>query len=207
LYGAGKGCKSMICLEVDSGIGAIAMLDGHVLRGAHGMAGEIGHSQSVPDGNVCSCGKRGCLETVASAKAIIARVCRERRAGRPSSLPKTIDRRPASEAMGLIGTAAEKGDPLANDILEEAGRHLGNAVAALVNFFDPQLVVMAGMVAYQGGSKLLDVVRKTAAEHVLPDESRSVQIERGSLGDNAALIGAAASVCEKAFRVPLELQP
>jgi predicted NBD/HSP70 family sugar kinase len=207
LYGAGKGCKSVICLEVDSGIGAITMLDGHVVRGAHGMAGEIGHSQAVPGGDVCSCGKRGCLETIASAKAIIARFCRERRAGRPSSLPKTIDRRSASKAIRLIGTAAEKGDSLANEVIEETGRHLGIAVAALVNFFDPELVVMTGMVAYQGGSKLLNVVRRTAAEHVLQDESRSLQIEQGTLGDNAALIGAAASVCEKAFRVPLEVEP
>ncbi|MCX7425311.1 MAG: ROK family transcriptional regulator [Planctomycetia bacterium] len=204
LYGAGKGCKSVVCLEIDAGIGAVTVLNGRVVRGAHGMAGEIGHSLAVPDGEACSCGKRGCLETVASAKAIIARVARSRRDGAGSSVPKAIESRPAPEALQLICDAAEKGDPLARRVIDEAGRHLGIAAAAIVNLLDPELVILTGLVAYKSGDRLLKVIRRVAAAHVLQDGSRTIRIEQGTLGERAALVGAAALVCERAFRVPVE---
>ncbi len=204
LYGAGKGCTSAVCLDVDSGIGATAILNGRVLRGAHGMAGEIGHDMAIADGDVCSCGKRGCLETVASAKAIVAKAGKARREEQNSSIPETIDSCATPKAIGLIREAAENGDPLARRVIQEAGRYLGIAAARLVNFLDPELLILTGMVTYESGGMLLDAIREVVGDHVLQDGSRSVRIEQGTLGNNAAIIGAAASICERAFRVPVE---
>jgi predicted NBD/HSP70 family sugar kinase len=81
---------------------------------------------------------------------------------------------------------------------------LGIAAAAIVNLLDPELVILAGLVAYKSGDRLLKVIRRVAATHVLQDGSRTVRIEQGTLGESAALVGAAALVCERAFRVPVE---
>jgi predicted NBD/HSP70 family sugar kinase len=204
LYGAGKGRTSVVCLDVDSGIGANVILDGRLLHGAHNMAGEIGHSLAVPNGEVCLCGKRGCLETVASAKAIIASVGRRHREEQHSSIPDEVDHCAGPEAIALICKAAENGDPLANQVIREAGRQLGIAAAGLVNFLDPELLILTGMVTYASDGMLLDVIREVAREHTLQNGHRSIRIEQGTLGNSAAIIGAAALVCDKAFRVPIE---
>ncbi len=206
LQGAGKGCSSAVCLDVDAGVGAVAILNGRVLRGAHGMAGEIGHNLAVADGDLCSCGKRGCLETVASAKAIVARVAAARRNAGGSSLPGAIPSCTMPAAIRTICKAARKGDPLGRQVIQDAGRYLGIAAAGLINLLDPELLILTGMVTYKSGDMLLDFVRQTVGEQVLQDGGRSVRIERGTLGNNAAIIGAAASVCERAFRVPVEAE-
>jgi predicted NBD/HSP70 family sugar kinase len=204
LFGAGQGSKIAVCLEVDSGIGTTVMLNGRMMRGAHGMAGEIGHNLAVPDGNPCSCGKLGCLETVASARAIIAEAVNARRNAPHSLIPSTIQSCPAPEAIRRICEAAASGDLPATSVIENAGRHLGIAAAGLINFLDPELLILTGMVTCESGGALLEVIRRVAAQHVLQDGSRSVRIEQGTLGDDAPLIGAAATVCEQAFRVPVE---
>ena len=206
LQGVGKGCGSAVCLDVDAGVGAVAILNGRVLRGAHGMAGEIGHNRAVARGELCSCGKRGCLETVASARSIVAKVAAARPNARGSSLPEAIHSLATPAALRTICKAARKGDPLARQVLHRAGRYLGIAAAGLVNLLDPELLILTGMVTYESGDMLLDFVRQTVTEHVLQDGRRSVRIERGTLGNNAAMIGAAAAVCERAFRVPVEAE-
>ncbi len=206
LHGVGKGCSSAVCLDVDAGVGAVAILDGRVLRGAHGMAGEIGHNRAVVKGDLCSCGKRGCLETVASAKAIVAKVAAARADARGSSLPDAIRSLSTPAALRTIGKAARQGDPLARHVLQGAARYLGIAAAGCINLLDPELLILTGMVTYESGDLLLDFVRQAVGEHVLQDGGRAVRIERGTLGNNAAMIGAAAAVCERAFRVPVEAE-
>lgn len=204
LLGPGKGSQMALCVEVDSGVGAMPFLNGRMLRGVHGMAGEIGHNLAVPDGEFCSCGRRGCLETVVSAGAIVAQAVQVRRREPNSRIPAKLSSLPKAEAIRRIAEAAATGDTEAKTIFDHAGRHLGIAVAGLVNFLDPELVILTGMVAYQSGGLLLDIVRTVAAEHMLQNGSRSVRIEQGTLGDDASLIGAAATVSEQAFRIPVE---
>ena len=206
LHGVGKGCQSAVCLDVDAGVGAVAILNGRVLRGAHGMAGEIGHNRAVAKGDPCSCGKRGCLETVASAKAIVAKVVAAGADTRGASLPEAVRSLPTPAALRAICKAARRGDPLARQVIRGAGRHLGITAAGLVNLLDPELLILTGMVTYESGDMLLNVVRRAVAEHALQDGGRSVQIEPGTLGSNAAMIGAAAAVYERAFRVPVEAE-
>ena len=113
---------------------------------------------------------------------------------------------PTPAAMRAICKAARKGDRLACQVIRRAGHYLGIAAAGLINLLDPELLILTGMVTYESGDMLLDVVRQAVGEHVLQDGGRSVRIERGTLGNNAAMIGAAAAVCERAFRVPVEAE-
>lgn len=170
------------------------------------MAGEIGHNRAVAKGDPCSCGKRGCLETVASAKAIVAKVVAAGADTRGASLPEAVRSLPTPAALRAICKAARRGDPLARQVIRGAGRHLGITAAGLVNLLDPELLILTGMVTYESGDMLLNVVRRAVAEHALQDGGRSVQIEPGTLGSNAAMIGAAAAVYERAFRVPVEAE-
>jgi len=203
LYGVGRKSDSVVCLDVDSGVGCVAILNGQILRGAHNMAGEIGHSRAVPDGSDCTCGKKGCLETVASAGAIISKVKKLLEQGRESSLSGSALSCPAPEAIRLICQAAEQGDSLAGEVINHAGYHLGLAVAAVVNFIDPELVILTGFVTYQSQGLLLKIIRQVVSEQILQDVSRTVIVKEGTLGQDAAIIGAGASACEGTFRVPI----
>ncbi len=203
-YGAGKGSKVAVCMEVNSGIGASVLLGGRLLHGARGMAGEIGHSLAVPEGNLCSCGKRGCLETVASASAIIAEVLKKFRDAPDSLISPAIESCPLPKAIRQIGKAAADGDAIAQSVLEDAGRHLGIAAAAIINLLDPELLLLTGMVIHESRGIVLDVVRQAVAEHMFPERAQPVRIEQGILGNAASLTSAAAMVCEEVFRVPLE---
>jgi predicted NBD/HSP70 family sugar kinase len=143
---------------------------------------------------------------VASAIAIVAKVAAARADARGSSLPDAIRSLSTPAALRTIGKAARQGDPLARHVLQGAARYLGIAAAGCINLLDPELLILTGMVTYESGDLLLDFVRQAVGEHVLQDGGRAVRIERGTLGNNAAMIGAAAAVCERAFRVPVEAE-
>jgi len=203
LYGAGKNVDNLVCLDIDSGIGAIAIDQGRILRGSHDMAGEIGHSLAKKDGPLCRCGNKGCLETVASGSAIISRVKDNLNKGIRSSVSDSIFSCNAPDALRLITKAFQKGGRLSKNVLSEAGYYLGVAAAGLINLFDPELLILSGFVTTESEGIITDMIRKTAIKHILPEKSRSIRIEEGTLGTNAAVIGAAAAVyaimAEKGF--------
>jgi predicted NBD/HSP70 family sugar kinase len=138
------GCHGDLAyLSVGTGLAAGFVLDGRIRRGAHGAAGEIGHLPVDPDGPVCECGQRGCLEVLASGAAIAARW--------PS------DDGEITAAASLLA-AAEAGDPAAVALRDEVAGHLAGAVALLAQTVDPELIVLGGGVA-EAGAGLLDAVR------------------------------------------------
>lgn len=131
LYGTGRRHQSFLVVTIGTGVGAAVVVDGVVLRGASGGAGEIGHTPVVQDGPRCSCGNAGCLEAVIGEAALV-RTARERgivadEAGMPALL-----------------AAADGGDPAAAALFSEAGHLLGRTVAGLVQFVDPELVILLG---------------------------------------------------------------
>jgi predicted NBD/HSP70 family sugar kinase len=140
---------------------------------------------------------------VASAKAIMAKVGKANRLQHNSSISDEIDSATPPTAIRLVCQAAEKGDPLARRVMGDAARYLGISAAGMINLLDPELLILTGLVAYESRGMLLDLIREVVDEHVLTDGLRSVRVEQGTLGDNAVIIGAAASVCEEAFRVPI----
>lgn len=200
-YGAGKEHDDMVCIDVDAGIGSVEISQGRIRSGRHNMAGEIGHTLVVQNGQVCKCGRRGCLETVVSGWAIVSTVIAKLREGVKSIVSDDVHSASMRVATAAVLRAAREGDDLAVSVISDAGRYLGLAIAAVVNYVDPELIVLVGCVADQSDGMLLELAREYATPHVV--DGRAIEIEQGILGQNAVLIGAATFVYEEAFKLPV----
>lgn len=172
-FGAGVGARDLVYVKVSSGIGAGLILGGRLHRGAAGSAGELGHVLHDPDGEICRCGNRGCLETVAGAAPLL-RLLR-RRYG------------PQLTTRDLVTLAAE-GDVGCRRVLVDAGRAVGRALSDLANVLGPERIVIGGDL---GGSDsaLLDGIRESLERFALPAVLASVELVGGQLGGRAELLG------------------
>jgi glucokinase len=182
--GAARGASEVIYVTVSTGVGAGLVLGGELYAGAHGIAGEVGHIVVQPDGPLCICGNRGCLEAIASGTGI-ARAARESAPGTPGSALHGLENPHAED----VARAAHAGDELANAILETAGTYLGLAIGTLINLFNPQLIVLGGSVL-KSGAPLLQPMRRSMNASSWKASRRGLRIVRPALGDDAGLIGA-----------------
>lgn len=186
-YGAGRGERNLAYIKVGTGIGAGLLLDGQILRGASGSAGEIGHITIDENGPICSCGNRGCLEALAGGRAISNQAIQEVKNGLRTTLSEIS---PVSKIRSRdVIAAARRGDLVSQQIVSEAGVHLGTALASLVNLFNPSMVVVGGGVA-QIGDLLLEPIRQTVHQRSLLPASRSVRITSALLGRRSSAMGA-----------------
>ena len=161
-------------LMVSGGVGAGLILGGELYRGTGGTAGELGHVLVDESGPICRCGNRGCLEMMAGGRAIIALL----RSSHGDDL--TLD-----EVMALVAD----GDSGARRAIADAGRILGRSVAAIVNAFNPELVIVGGAVS-AAGDVLLDPLQEAVHRYAIPSAAADVRITRGVLGDRAEVLGA-----------------
>lgn len=190
-FGAGQGYDSLLYVTVSTGIGGGWIVDGRLYRGADGMAGEIGHMVIQPEGPLCVCGRRGCLEAIACGPAI-ARRARERLRAEPEAgkpLRQLVDGDVERVTAEHVSRAAEAGDELAQQVLDEAARALGFGISGAITLMNPQRVVVGGGVA-KAGERYLEVVRGAARANTLP--GMRVDIVSAALGDDAPLWGAIA---------------
>jgi glucokinase-like ROK family protein len=184
--GAGRGARNLVYIKVGSGVGAGLMLDGSIYRGTTGCAGEIGHIAIMESGPVCTCGNRGCLEAVAGGWAI-ARQAREAvKSGKRTQL-SALDLENITARD--VAAAARLGDLVAQQIITEAGAHLGVAVASLVNLVNPSMVVVGGGVA-QLGDLLLEPIRNAVRVRSLRSAAQAVRINAAVLGRRSTSVGA-----------------
>ncbi|WEM43395.1 ROK family protein [Photobacterium sp. DA100] len=184
LFGNSRDVANSILVSIHHGVGAGIVLDNVVLQGRIGNVGELGHIQIKPYGKRCFCGNHGCLETVASVKAVIEQVDQRLREGHPSSLHgKTL-------TIERICEAAMAGDTLARQVIVELGHHLGQAIAIMVNLFNPEKVLIGGEfnrakdILYPA---IMDCVRSQS----LPVYNRDLVIEQSSFYTQATMPGAA----------------
>ncbi len=188
-YGAGQGHHHVLYLTISTGIGGGVISHNHLLQGFHGLAGELGHVTVLPDGPLCSCGKRGHLEALASGTAIARYVDEELAAGTESSLKSG-----ATLNAEVIAEAARGGDVLAQSAYARAGTYLGIAVASFLHIFDPSIVIFGGGVS-QSGDLLFTPFRASLRERVFnPAYLENLTIATAALGDDAGLLGALALV-------------
>ena len=190
--GAARGLRSYVYVYVGMGIGSGIVTEGRLFLGRRGLAGEVGHCPVVTDGPLCGCGRRGCLEAVASTMAIIRAVEQAMAAGAETVLR---DRTPLGAAA--ITEAARAGDALSCRILDGVGRHLGRGVAYLLNILNPEMVVLAGPYV-AAGEVLLAPLRAAVAQHAI--QADGVAIVPAILGENADLIGAVQMVMDQTAR-------
>jgi glucokinase len=192
-YGAGHDVDDLLLVTVGTGVGGGVVLDGELYRGAFGVGAEIGHMRVVPDGILCGCGNRGCLEQYGSGSALVREV---RAAARGGSLLAAglLDRAggDADQITGpLVTDAARDGDAFAVEQLAVLGRWLGEGIASLTAVLDPAVVVLGGGVS-EAGDLLLAPVRAAFASQLTGRGHRPVlDIRRARLGNRAGLIGAA----------------
>lgn len=187
VYGAGADLQNMLMVTVGTGIGGGAVLGGGLYRGSGGFAAEFGHMPVSMDGPRCPCGATGCLEAVASGRAL-GRMAREQ-SGRGSAILEQAGGDSAMITGRLVGELALQGDAEALELVTQLGRNLGTGLAALAMAFDPQAIVVGGGVAALG-----DILLEPARVQLLSRYEGKVnppQLVVASLGNKAGVVGAA----------------
>ncbi|HEY3331197.1 MAG TPA: ROK family protein [Capsulimonadaceae bacterium] len=198
-YGAGRGCRHLVMFTLGTGIGGGIIVDGHLLTGSDGGAGELGHifiaaSDSARGGNAMY----GTLEGLAQRDAIIERAARKVASGRKTILADGVfDRHKLTPKA--VSDAAEKGDAAAIEVLEETGHYIGLGVASCINIFNPEVFVIGGGIA-QAGATLFDPIIRTAKVNAVPTMYAKCRIVPAELGDNAGIMGGAALVTHETSR-------
>jgi glucokinase len=190
-FGAGQGCSSLLYITVSTGVGGGWILDGRLWHGVEGMAGEIGHTVVDPDGPLCLCGKRGCVERLASGPYIAqrAREWLEEQPERGQVLRAMTGNDLEKVTAQLVSQAAAQGDDLAWEALEVAAWALGVGIGNAANLVNPGRFILGGGVT-KSGDHFWEVVRRVARETALPEVH--FDIVTATLGDDAPLWGAVA---------------
>jgi glucokinase len=189
-YGHGAQCGTMAFFSLGTGIGGGIAIDGKLRLGPLGAAGELGHQTVIPDGPLCGCGNRGCLETLASGPAIIAEGIRLMKSGLAPRLHELVEGDAGRVSPKEIGVAAREGDAAVSDAIRRAAGYLGIGVANIVTILHPELVVFGGGVAQM--ELLVDTVQQVVRDRVRMIPADDFQIERSLLGDRAGVLGAVA---------------
>ena len=188
-FGAGKNKKNFVCIFVGTGIGSGIVIDKKIYHGATGTAGEIGHIVVASGGRACGCGANGCLEAYASRTAIEQRIRGAIKKGHKSVITEFV------KDDGLIRSkhlkkAIELNDEVVLNCLTEAAEYLSNGIASVINFFNPELIIIGGGLV-EAVDFFFDITKSKAIEKSLPTPSEFVKIEKAKLGDFSGVIGAA----------------
>jgi glucokinase len=194
LFGAGRGRRDVFCLTLGTGIGGGIIANGRLIIGANHAAGEIGHTTIFPDGQMCKCGSRGCLECYAGAEYIVQRALALLRTLGPKLKSRSLIRRytrnrPEALTTKVISRAARHGDPLALDVIRETGYYVGLGIANVIHLLDPEVVVIGGGVS-GFGRPLLTAIQATVDERTPRFADWKLEIRLSELGDDAGVLGA-----------------
>jgi predicted NBD/HSP70 family sugar kinase/biotin operon repressor len=183
-WGAGAGFDQLAYIKAATGIGAGLVQDGKLFRGTTGTAGEIGHTTVAEDGPICRCGNRGCLELYAGGAAL---------------LDALHQSHPDVETLEQVVQLAHENHPACARVLADAGRHIGGAIANLINLFNPRRIIVGGELA-GAGETVLAPMRVAAERSAVQAAVEAVEIVPGVLGQRAELLGGLALVLFEPWR-------
>ena len=193
-FGIAKAQQNVMVINLGWGIGLGMIVNGEIFRGHNGFAGELSHIPLSDDDVLCACGKRGCLETVASMLVVVEKAIEGIKCGRVTSLKNTDDS--PSKTMGDdILDAAGKGDQFAIELLSDAAYKIGKALAILIHIMNPQTIVLSGRGA-RAGKILLAPIQQALHKYCIPRLAESTQLLISNLGFDAELIGSAVLMME-----------
>jgi glucokinase len=188
-HGAARGAQTAALLTLGTGIGGGIMVDGKLVHGAHGGAGEWGHMVIDVDGPLCICGNRGCLEMLVSGTALGRAAQRAAEELPDSGFGRALSA--GREITGMLATElAHDGDPVARDVVTLVGYHLGVGLSNIINILNPEVLVVGGGVI-AAGELLLEPARKVVAERALAPSRDQVRIVPTRFGDASGMVGAA----------------
>jgi len=194
-FGLAKGKDHVLSVNIDWGVGLGVILNGEVFQGASGFAGELGHIQVKPDGVLCKCGKIGCLDTVASASALIRRAKHDLANGQASKLAE-LAKQSAEMDVEKVIEAAKQGDVYAIDLLNDIGTELGKGLAIAVHLFNPEIIIVGGVLA-TAERFITNPLEQAINKYCLMDFKNKLKVEISHLGEKARLYGTQTYVIER----------
>jgi N-acetylglucosamine repressor len=187
-FGLAKNKSNVICLNVGSGIGLGLILNGELYQGVSGFSGEFGHTQMIPNGELCHCGKIGCLETVASGSAIVAKAKQMINEGTNSLIKKLVDGKIEAIKLPLIIKAAHQGDQFAIELIEKSGEYLARGLAVLIHLLNPEMIIIGGDMA-NAENLLSDPIQQKLNKYTINRIRQDTCINISELKEQAGLLG------------------
>jgi len=191
-FGAARGANCVVGIFPGTGIGGACVYEGRLLRGRVNSCMEVGHLKMEQPGRLCGCGRRGCLETIASRPAIAAEAAAAVARGEAPRLAELAGTDLADIRSGVLAEAIRQGDRVVQDIVRQAAARLGLAAANLVNLFAPDVLVLGGGLVAALPKIFVDEVTRVVREEVMETFRGKTRIVAAKLGDEAGILGAAA---------------
>ncbi|AOM84239.1 ROK family transcriptional regulator [Salisediminibacterium beveridgei] len=198
-FGGAKDNQHLVFVNVGDGIGAGVILNGQVFRGDNHIAGELGHMIVDLNGRQCTCGSYGCLHTVASGIHIRERVIHEMTLGRSTQLWDLVEHKEEIDGA-IIYEAALLGDAFSEEVFAQAGRFLGLALTNVINFLNPDQIILGGGVM-KAGEFVMKPLQETIQRRALTDDARRTEVTVSALGSHSALLGAVSLILQDVFEV------
>ncbi|GIX04716.1 MAG: transcriptional regulator [Planctomycetaceae bacterium] len=193
-FGAGRGGRAVLGVFPGTGIGAGLIYEGTIYRGRDSSCLEIGHMPVVSPGVLCGCGRRGCLETVASRLSLAAEVAKAAYRGQAPYILRVAGTDLANIRSGVLAAAIQAGDQAVEVIVREGARQLGTALAGVANLLLPDIIVLGGGLVEALPQLYLDEVYRELQQRMMPTLAGRVELHIAELGDDAGVMGAAAWV-------------
>jgi len=197
-FGSAKDKENALCINICDGIGLGMVLNGKIYSGKSGLAGEFGHINVVKDGNLCTCGKYGCLETVASGMAMIEQAQQGIKKGQESLISELVNHDLDNIHVADIIEAVNKGDIFAIEIINKLGHFLGEALASLVHIFNPEIIIIGGKVAL-AENYLINPIENTLNKFTISYIKKDTKVVTSELQEKVKLLGSVAMVMNKVF--------
>lgn len=192
-YGAAKGYNSSVTVALGTGIGGGIYIDGNLISGATGAGGEIGHMKLERDGKLCGCGQKGCFETYASATGIAREAVSRLMVNKQNMLYEMTGGDLLKVDAKMVFDAAKAGDKFSLDIVDYVSEYLAMGIGNILNIINPDVIVLAGGVAF-AGDILLNSVKEKLPKYALGVTLEELKILLGTLGNDAGIKGASALV-------------
>lgn len=197
-FGLAKNKRNVMLLNLDWGIGLGILSNGEIMQGTDGFAGEIGHIQVVPGGQLCHCGKIGCLETVASVASLLRRAQEGLKKEAPTILRKT-----PQLTLEAIIEAANQGDEFSIELIYELGRELGKGLSMAIHLLNPELIIIDGLLT-NTGANLTTAIEQSINKYCLRDFKKALRVLISPMGETAKILGAKQYVFDQLIRTEFQ---
>lgn len=187
-FGLAKNKENVLFINIGSGIGLGIIINGQLYHGNSGLCGEFGHLQMNPDGDLCYCGKIGCLETIASGAAMVKKSQEKIRNGKSTILTKIVNNNIEAITLKNIIDAANNGDLFAIELIEEAGEYLAKAMSILIHLFNPEAIIIGGEIS-DAGNLITDPIQQKLNKYAMQRLKQDTSILLSELKEKAGLMG------------------
>ena len=191
LAGAGKGCKNFVAITLGTGVGSGIIIDGKIFSGSNNAGGELGHTVIVVDGEACTCGRKGCWETYASATALIRQTKAEMEANKESIMWKLCDGDINRVNGKTAFDAMRENDESGIKVVKEYLRYIAIGITNVINIFQPEVLCIGGGISKEGDVLTKPITQLVTNERYSKNIEKQTVVKVASLGNDAGIIGAA----------------